>query len=216
MLSRLNWSTAIGTFVFVAIITRLNFIPQISVDQDFVPPIKDYKDLLDWARSFGLTAFVTAAAAFILSLGFEMHNIVSKAIKLRFLWDKYFIVRPLWKLSGSNVPLNRDTVRTVMSQFYYESTKKIDQHYVEIFWRYALVFWILFEHLIVVMISMVILAILKTPHLWKLLIYLLIIFISTGLQFFLVTAKKTTDQVRQIPTNEVRNFFRTLTVIERI
>src|ERR1700730_2696008 len=98
MLSRLNWSTAISTFVFVAIITRLNFIPQISVDQGFVPPIKDYKDLLDWARSFGLIAFVAAAAAFILSWGFEMHNMVSKAIKLRFLWDKYFIVRPLWKL----------------------------------------------------------------------------------------------------------------------
>jgi hypothetical protein len=202
--------------VFVAVITRLNFIPQVSVDQGLIPPIKDYKDLLDWARSFGLVAFAAGALAFFLSWAFEMHNIASKALQIRHFWDKYFIVKPLSQIASSQVPINRETIRKVMSQFYYEATKKIDQHYVEVFWRYALVFWILFEHLIVVTIAIVILELFKTPHLWELIVYLLILAVATAVQFFLVTVRKTADQVRQIPAEDVRTFFRAMTRIARI
>ncbi|MGA8611209.1 MAG: hypothetical protein WB760_05760, partial [Xanthobacteraceae bacterium] len=148
MLNNLNWSTAITTFVYVAVITKLGFTRQLAVDQSLVPPIKDYKDLLDWATgSFGLIPILAAGVAFLLSWAFEIHNVVSKAIQVRYLWDKYLVAKPLRGIAGSQVPLRRATVRRVMNEFYYPQLKLLDQHYVELFWRYALVFWILFEHL---------------------------------------------------------------------
>jgi hypothetical protein len=216
MLTKLNWWTAIATFVYVAVITRVGFLPPIEVDQGLIPPIKDYKDLLSWGSSFGLIALGGAALAFLLSWIFEMHNLVSKALQLRYFWDRYFIVKPLMKASGTNERITREIVRAVINEFYYDWTKRIDQHYVEVFWRYALVFWILFEHLIVVAISIIILALLKTPHLWKLLVYFLGTLTITALQFFFVTVSKTKDQVKQIPAADVRRYFDTRRVIARI
>jgi hypothetical protein len=158
---------------------------------------------------------LSAIAAWILSRALEMHNNLAKLFQLRFLWNKHFIVTPLRDAAGSNVNLNRATVRKVMNEFYYKATRGIDQHYVEVFWHYALPFWIFFEHAIIVVISIWILWWLKAPHLINLWLWLAFVVVYGAIQFFTVTSRKSLDQVRQIPVPDVKAFFKTLALVAR-
>jgi hypothetical protein len=144
-----------------------------------------------------------------------MHNILSKLIGLRYFWDRFYIVGPLRERVDSHVPLNRVLVRRVMAEFYYKQLKDIDPHFVELFWRYAMQFWMIFEHAFVVAASIVILLFLRPRNLEGPLWYLAIVAALTTAQFFLVTVKKTRDEVRQISTQDVAAYFRGLTTIVR-
>jgi hypothetical protein len=199
--------------VYVAVLAVLGFVPKIAIDQKLVPPIHEYTELLSWALSFGVVPLFSALGAFIFSRAFEMHNICSKLLQLRFVWDKYFIVEPLRARAGSEIPLNRQTVQEVMNDFYYGAVKEIDQHYVHLFWRYALPFWIIFEHALIVALSIAVLGFLKVPHVWKLVLYLVGVIAVCTLQFFTVISKKSTDQVRQISSEKIKAFFNRMRIV---
>jgi hypothetical protein len=218
MLSRLNWTTAFATFIYTAALTKFGFLPYVPIAKGLIPPVEveGNKELLSWAAAaFGTLPLLAAIGAFLLSRAFELHNLASKALQLRFAWDKYYIVKPLRDRAHSNLPLGREAVRKVMNEFYYEAVKKIDPHYVELFWRYALVFWVIFEHILVVAASIAVLTLFQVPNLWEPASYLLFLLVVAALHFQLITTKKTRDQVRQIPTADVENYFRGLQLIAK-
>ncbi|WP_460047962.1 hypothetical protein [Sessilibacter sp. MAH2] len=181
----------------------------VKIDGKLIPPIKDYKELIEWMLSFGVIPFGGALLAFFLSSVFEVHNKISKVIQLRYLWDKYFIVVPMLKRIGPTPQLSREKVREIMTGLYYPEVKNIDQHYIHVFWRYALQFWGMFEHFIVVLVVTITLYIgngsLPSD---KLLWYCVLVFIVTVLHWFFVTTNKSTDQAKQIPETAIRAFMR--------
>jgi hypothetical protein len=215
LLPKLSAATALTTFVYVTVLVIVGFVPKIAVDKSLVPPIKGYEDELSWALSFGVVPLLSAIAAWVLSRALEMHNNLAKLFQLRFYWNREFIVKPLRDAAGSDVRLDRTTVRRVMNEFYYKATKGIEQHYVEVFWHYALPFWIIFEHAIIVAISIGILWWLKVPHLANLSFWLAFVVLFGAVQFFAVSSRKSLEQVRQIPIQDTRAFFKTLTLVVR-
>jgi hypothetical protein len=215
MLSKLNWITGLLTFLYVVVLTALGSVPKIEVPKTLIPPIHGWEATVNWALSFGGVPIASGMIAFLLSRAFEMHNICSKVLQVRYLWDKYFVVKPLRARVNSLVPLSRKTVRAVMNDFYYKEVQKIDQHYIQLFWRYTLPFWILFEHAIVVIASIVILWLLNGLLTYNLLRYLAVIIVIGAIQFFLVASRKSLDQVRQIPITDVQKFFDSLRLITR-
>ena len=219
MLRRLHWSTAILTFIYTAVLTLFGYFPELHPAKDMVPPIAvaGNRELLPWAlAAFGVIPVVSAIAAYVVSRFFEVHNLLAKAIQLRFVWDKYNIVKPLRDRAGSDMPLDRSNVKRVMNEFYYSAVKKIDQHYVELFWRYALPFWALFEHLLVVAVSLLILALLKAPHISWIAGYLFLVLAVSILHYFFIVTKKTQDQVAQIPTDDIKSYFKRSQLIARL
>lgn len=113
------------------------------------------------------------------------------------------------KKVGMYQKINRSKVKEIMSGLYYPEVKNIDQHYVHVFWRYALQFWVLFEHLLVVMATVIILWIINgsLPH-GGLLLYLLVVFFVAAFHWFSVVTNKSQDQANQIPEHKIRSFLR--------
>jgi hypothetical protein len=218
MLSRLNVATGIGTFLYMAGLTYLGILPHISIARPFSPPadVVETKGLVTWAAAFGVIPITCAFGAFVLSRVFEAHNLVSKVLQIRFIWDKYYIVKPLRDRAQSDISLDRATVRKVMNEFYYKAVKAIDPHYVQMFWWYALPFWVIFEQVLVVAISILVLALIRAPHILPLLGYLFSLMIAGALHFHFIAAKKSLDEVREIPAGAVEGYFRTLQPIARV
>ena len=209
MLPKLNRATAVSTFLFVFVLASLGFVPKLELSAALMPPVADEK-LRDWILSFGLVPLGAALVAWVLSSAFEIHNHASKLFQLRYLWEKWFIVEPLRLRALSSLRLNRATVRRVMNDFYYPEVKKIDQHYVHLFWRYALFFWILFEHILVATTMIVVLFVFGERQLSGLFLWLFLVVILAASQFLSVTANKSTDQANQIPIEAVRTYFASL------
>lgn len=209
LLPKLNRATFFITFVFFILLRIFNFVPFVEFKKDLIPPLKDYKEIIDWIFSFGVIPLIAAFMALFLSSFFEMHNKVTKLLGIRFFWDKYFIVKPLAKRANSEMELTTSTVKKIMNELYYPQVKNIDQHYVELFWRYALPFWILFEHVIVVLITAVVLSIVHANamvlFIWG---YLVCVIIVTALQLIFVTGPKSTDQANQISVDVVCEYFK--------
>lgn len=209
LLSQLGRRTALTTLVFLVILRYLELIPNIAVDPALIPPIKDQEDLVNWVVSFGLIPISGAALAWLFSSLFEVHNKISKAIQLRYFWDKRYIAIPLLLKAGKPQAANRAEVRSILYDFYYKEVKEIDQHYVHVFWRYALHFWVLFEHLFVAVIAIVVISISAKKIPYELLVYIGIILLVTAALWRFVTVKKTADQVAQIPEQKIRDYFGT-------
>lgn len=210
MLTKLGRWTFFTTLCFLIALRISELIPKIEVDSSLIPPIKDHQKLIEWFLSFGAIPLFGAFAAWLLSSIFELHNKLSKLIFLRYLWDRCFIVKPMLKRAGINHELNRGRVKDIMAGLYYPEVKNIDQHYVQIFWRYALQFWIIFEHLLVVLVTTIALWIFKQslPH-SGLLIYLGVLFLVAMTHWLFVATNKSKDQADQIPVPSIRSFFKT-------
>jgi len=208
LLPKLNKDTFLSTLAFFIVLRLLNLVPYIEFNKILIPQLKEYKEFIEWLVSFGVMPLIAAFVALFFSYYFEMHNKISKILKIRFLWDKYFIVKPLTKKASSNVELTQSVVMKVMNELYYPEVKKIDQHYVQLFWRYALPFWILFEHAIIVFVTALVLTIMNRNisilQLWG---YFIFVVIVTTLQLILVTGQKSTDQADQLPSVTVIKFF---------
>jgi hypothetical protein len=153
--------------------------------------------------------------AYVLSSSFEMHNILSKLIGLRYFWDRFYIVGPLRKRANTEVKLNRVVVRRVMTEFYYKQIKTIDAHFVELFWRYAMQFWMIFEHAAIVAVSILILKFVQPRNLEGPILYLTVVVAFGIAQFFLVTARKTGDEIKQISTQSIVAYFKEFSPIAR-
>lgn len=209
MLSKLGKWTFFTTLAFLIGLRFFELVPRIEVNEELIPPIKDHQQLIEWCLSFGAIPLLGAGVAWLLSSLFEIHNKLSKIILIRFVWDKLFIVRPMLKKVGMYQKLNRSKVKEIMAGLYYPEVKNIDQHYVHVFWRYALQFWVLFEHLLVVIATVITLWIIagSLPH-NGLLVYLLAVFFVTALHWFFVVTNKSQDQAEQIPDHKIRSFLR--------
>ena len=209
LLSELGKRTAFTTLVFLIALRYFELIPKITMDSTLIPPIKDHQELVNWVVSFGLIPIAGAVLAWLLSSVFEVHNQLSKFIQLRYFWDKTYIAAPLLKRAGKQQMLNRKEVRNILSELYYKEVKEIDQHYVHIFWRYALHFWVLFEHLLVSIIATAVIWIGSRQCPYELLIYTGVVFAAAAIHWRFVTVKKSIDQVAQIPEEKVRSYFGT-------
>jgi hypothetical protein len=191
-------------------LTILDYIPRIKVPKEHLPPFGDNQQLADWLMSFGFVPVAAALLSLVLSRAFEMHNILSKLLQLRYAWDRFYVVKPLAFRAGSGVTITRSVVRRVMNELYYPETRNLDPHYVQIFWRYALVFWILFEHAIIVSVALISLYFIGRHDLHRLTVYLGCVIAACAIQFFAVTSRKSRDQADQIPIDKVRGYFNTL------
>ena len=209
LLSELGKRTAFTTLVFLIALRYFEVIPKITMDSALIPPIKDHQELVNWVISFGVIPIAGAAFAWLLSSVFEVHNQLSKFIQLRYLWDKAYIAVPLLKKAGKQQVLDRKEVRNILYDFYYKEVKEIDQHYVLVFWRYALHFWVLFEHLLVSIIATMVVWISSRQCPYELLIYTGAVFAVSAIHWRYVTVKKTLDQVAQIPEEKIRSYFGT-------
>lgn len=209
MLSKLGKWTFLTTLIFLISLRFFGLIPKIEVNNALVPPIKDYQQLLEWCLSFGAIPLMGAGVAWLLSSFFEVHNKLSKLIQLRYVWDKFFIVRPMLRKVDLEEQLTRKRVKEIMERLYYPEVKNIDQHYVHIFWRYALQFWIAFEHLLVVLAAVSTLYFLNDslPH-YGLFLYLGVVFLVVITHWLFVVTNKSKDQADQIPEKAIRSFMR--------
>ncbi|MBJ7554352.1 hypothetical protein [Marinomonas spartinae] len=210
MLSKLGKWTFLCTLVFLIALRFFELVPKVEIDRSLAPPIKDYKELIEWLFSFGAIPLIGAVIAWLCSSIFEVHNKLSKIILLRYLWDRLFIVAPMLKRTGLSQKLNRARVKEIMNGLYYPEVKNIDQHYVHIFWRYALQFWIVFEHFLVVLITVITLwAVNRSIPDKGLLIYLALVFFIAVVHWLFVVTNKSKDQSDQISSQTIRSFFRT-------
>lgn len=210
MLAKLNKSTFFTTLFFMVAMRIFDYVPLVIVPRELVPPIAGAKDITSWAISFGLIPILSAWFAYLLSHSFEIHNKAAKLLQVRYAWERFYIVKPMAKIASSPISLNKESVNKVMHELYYPEVKKIDSHYVSLFWRYAQTFWVMFEHLLVVISFMIILLLLGSEQPLKYLVYyFLMMFAATLVQFLFVTAPKSTDQVKQIPQGVIYRYFRT-------
>lgn len=206
LLSRLGKATGGTTLVFLVALSYNGVIPQIPVPEELVPPVKGLEDIISWALKFGALPIVGAAIAWFLSASFEVHNSISKTIGLRHVWEKYFIVQPMLRRVGSDEKPSRERTKDLMVYLFYPEVKKIDQHYVQTFWRYAFYFWVMFEHFWVVLITILLIGFIgwETPN-SSLFIYLGVVFITSALQWFFVVVKKSKAQAGQISEQAIRD-----------
>jgi len=209
MLEGLNKGTFFTTLIFFIALRFFEIIPKIIIPETLVPPLKDQKELIDWVVSFGAIPLTAALLANFLSSFFEIHNKISKLLGIRYIWDKFFIINPLLKSAKIIKKLNRTEIKLAMSKFYYPEIKKIDQHYVQLFWRYAMFFWVFFEHIFVVLVTTSTLELIYSDKsftaLWQ---YLLILSIITFTQWYFVTVQKSKDQARQISVKAIKKYFK--------
>ncbi|WP_067588051.1 hypothetical protein [Endozoicomonas ascidiicola] len=208
MLGGLNKATFFTTLFFFVALRYFNFIPLIEVDKTLIPPLKEYQEIIAWGLSFGVIPLIAALGAYFLSHSFEIHNKIAKTIFIRYLWDKYFIIKPMLERVSSEIKLKDVNIKKAMNELYYPNVKNIDQHYVHLFWRYALPFWILFEHSFFVVISILGLLYIYPEHSYLSLIkYNLIIIFITVLQLLFVTVQKSKDQAKQINIDKINDYF---------
>lgn len=208
MLGGLNKATFFTTLAFFVGLRFFNFIPLIEIDKSLIPPLKEHQELINWSLSFGIIPLLAACTGYFLSHSFEIHNKIARALLIRHLWDKYFIIRPMLIRSNSKLKLKDVDVGRAMNELYYPNVKNIDQHYVHLFWRYALPFWILFEHCFFVLITILGLLYFYPEQTYLPLIkYNLIILSLTMAQLLFVTAKKSKDQAKQIDIHSINNYF---------
>jgi len=209
MLEGLTKGTFFTTYILFAVLCYIEITPKIVVPESLIPPIKDYKELIDWALSFGAIPLAAASLAAFCSGFFEIHNKISKLLGIRYIWDKFFIINPILKNANINKKLNRAQTKLAMNILYYPEVKKIDQHYVQLFWRYAMFFWIFFEHILVTLTTICTLEfIYRDKSFTGLWLYLLTLSIVTLAQWYFVTVKKSKDQANQIPVKAVKKYFK--------
>lgn len=210
MLGGLNKASFFTTFIFFVGLRFFNFIPLIEIDKSLIPPLEEHQDLINWALSFGIIPLAAACLGYFLSHSFEIHNKLAKALYIRYLWDKLFIVKPMLQRASTKIILKNVNISRAMNELYYPNVKKIDQHYVHLFWRYALPFWILFEHCFFVFVTIIgLLCFYPEQSYLQLIKYNLVIFIITAMQLLFVTVQKSKDQAEQIDIDKINNYFNT-------
>lgn len=211
MLGKLSFSTLLSTFIFCIVLTHFGLIPNIDSGsiRSLSPPVKDQEETLKWLFSFGKIPVISAVCAGIFSYFFGLHNILAKSISLRYFWDKHFVIGTLLKKIKLQKKLTRKEVSVAMREFYYPQVSLIsDKHYVHVFWRYTLAFWILFEHLWIALFTTIYLFIKYDNHnqmyLW---LYLIILVTIACFQWYFVTVRKSVDIAEQIPKDAIIKYF---------
>jgi hypothetical protein len=208
MLGSLSKFTFFSTLFFFVGLRIFDFVPLVEIDEKLIPPIKAHKEIIEWSLSFGIIPLLAAFMAWFFSYSFEIHNKIAKFLFVRHLWDKYFIVKVLLNRVKTETKLQNISTKKVMNDLYYPEVKNIDQHYVHLFWRYALIFWVLFEHLFFSLLTTIIIFfVYPEKSITYLGYYLGIILVITFSQLIMVTVQKSKDQAKQISKEKIESYF---------
>lgn len=121
------------------------YFPVININPDLLPVTEDQGVLLKWVVSFGLVPITLVSIAFLPSFSLEAHNILAKILGLRLYWDRTITKKEL-HYSQVERKAKRDLVKSFMRDMCYRDVALINQHYVQLFWRYTSSFWVIFEH----------------------------------------------------------------------
>ena len=212
MLGSLSKYTFFTTLLFFVVLRIFDIVPLIEINEKNIPPIKSYKEMIEWSLSFGALPFIASLFAWFMSSSFEVHNKIAKILLIRYYWDKQYIVKILVERADPKLEKKSIDVNKVMKELYYPEVKNIDQHYVHLFWRYALVFWVLFEHLFFSIITSIVLVIFcPEKSLYGLGVYILVLFFVTAAQLLFVTVQKSKDQANQINQEKINSYFKNRT-----
>lgn len=204
MLTRLNWTTLIISSIYSIILESYGFLPFKPLSEKIITPIP----IINWFISFGYWPCILIVIMWLLSV-VEFHNKISKIIGLRYIWDKYYIVKPMYSISGMEAQfkfLKRSQVENIMNCFFYKEVKTIEEHYKIIFWRYAVWSWVFFEHTFLIIISLILTVFLFHTFKFSLLWYFIFVVILTNCHIFFVAASKSTDEVKAIDEDRIKAF----------
>ena len=212
MLEQLNKITLISTFLFFSFMTIYGYIPVVEISKELLPK-GDIGDVwIKWAISLGLVPVTFSLIAFLASFSLEMHNLISKLIGLRILWDRKIAAKAL-ELSQVQRDMSFSMARQFMRQEYYKGVEALsNKHYEKLFWRYTLSFWAIFEHFIVAATTVLYLWVFKNERFDELLtLYLVALFLLLMFSWYVVVLPKSYAQVRQLERAKLVDFFRTFT-----
>ncbi|MEQ5399411.1 hypothetical protein AB7281_04190 [Providencia rettgeri] len=216
LLPMLHKATFITTLIFYLSLVIFGYIPLVGINAKYIPPIKDYEEIIKWVLTFGVLPVAFSIFWSVISGALDLHNNIAKIIKVRYVWDNQYIIKPLAKIAGVTRKLNKDESYNVLSKLYYPEVKEIkDKHYVELFWNKVYYFWVFFEHTVIAFITASIISISKffclfviTGSLLYLWVWILFLIMFNFLIFIASVKPRTESQVRQIPENKVKDFFK--------
>lgn len=208
LLEQLNKITFCSSFIFFVFMSLFGYLPVIKISPDLLPATEDQGVLLKWVVSFGLVPITLASIAFLASFSLEAHNILAKFLGLRLYWDRAITKKAL-RYSQVERKATRDLIRSFMRDMYYKEVALINQHYVQLFWRYTLSFWAIFEHFFVVLLTIAYLLIFNNDKVdMSLFFYLLGLLLLLLFHLFFITLKKSYSQVHQIDKLKLSQYFR--------
>lgn len=103
-----------------------------------------------------------------------------------------------------------------MSKLYYPEVKELkDKHYVELFWNKVYYFWVFFEHTVIAFITVLAISFAKltdllsvTGSLNNLWLWVIFLVLFNFLIFLASVKPRTESQVRQIPDDKIKEFFK--------
>ena len=195
MLPQLGIATAISTFCLFVVLQSLGVLP---IHQ--LPNLSLKEET--WFLSYGLVPLVAMLVAYTLSRFLQMHYFAASITGILSVWNRKFIVHEMVKVTGLNNEyvsrLSSKDINTIMNSHFYPKLAMVDRHYIDVFWTFALSFWVLFEHTIIVAATSIYLIAFELKYLpIGVIIYLIVCRLVTLASLF-VAASKSTDQVRQI------------------
>lgn len=216
MLPLLHKSTFITTFIFYFSLVIYGYIPLVGINAKYIPPIKDYEEFIKWILTFGILPIAFSIFWSVISGALDLHNNVAKILGIRKVWDNYLIIRPLAKVAGVTRELTSDESYKVMSKLYYPEVKELkDKHYVELFWNKVYYFWVFFEHTVIAFITVLAISFAKltdllsvTGSLNNLWLWVIFLVLFNFLIFLASVKPRTESQVRQIPDDKIKEFFK--------
>lgn len=207
MLKKLSICTAIVTFIFLSVLVKLDHLPLIDLKEGAIPSFEIGGIPSELIISFGTIPLLGAVFAWIVSKIFEVYNKVSILFGLRDYWERSYIIKPMLQKVDLDCRLDNDDVKCFMKKLYYPEVNKIDQHYVKVFWNYALYFWILFEHSLAVLVTNVVIVIFfNDRYSLLLLVYAVLVVFLTFVQWRFVVVGKSKAQALEIPNKAIITF----------
>lgn len=216
MLPMLHKATFITTFIFYLSLVIYGYIPLVGINTKYIPPIKDYEEFIKWILTFGILPIAFSIFWSVISGVLDLHNNVAKILGIRKAWNNYLIVKPLAQVAGVTRKLTSDESSKVMNKLYYPEVNELkDRHYVELFWNKVHYFWVFFEHTVIAFITVLVISFAKLTHLFSVtgslkILWLWVIFIVVfNFLIFIASVKPRTEgQVRQIPDDKIKEFFK--------
>lgn len=216
MLPMLHKATFITTFLFYLLLVIFGYMPLVGINAKYIPPIKDYEEFIKWILTFGILPIAFSIFWSVISGALDLHNNMAKILGIRKAWDNYLIIKPLAKIASVTRKLTSDESYKVMNKLYYPEVKELkDKHYVELFWNKVYYFWVFFEHTVIAFITVVVISFAKLTNLFSVTgslnnIWLWILFlVAFNFLIFITSVKpRTESQVRQIPEDNIKEFFK--------
>jgi hypothetical protein len=214
LLEQLNKITFFSSFIFFVFMSIYGYTPIINISAELLPAAKDQDSLLKWIVSFGLVPITFASIAFLASFSLEAHNLLAKLLGVRYFWDRSIAKRAL-RISRVERNVTRALVKSFMKDVYYKEIETVSEHYTQLFWRYTLSFWALFEHFFVALFTVAYLWALHPERVDRqLLMYIFWLLAFMLFHWIFIASRKSYSQVEQLEQKKIFDFFKNYPVDE--